>query len=302
MGGRGFAIFGKTTALAYLDFFKIYTATNAFLKRQTMDQASVVIIGSGLAGYTVARELRRLDGTVGIQIFTSDDGGFYSKPMLSNGFSAKKTAASLLLQPAVKMAEQLRATIHTDCSVDAIDSGAQTVTVNGKQIRYGKLVLAVGAEPIRVPIKGSGAKDVVSVNNLTDYHHLLQRLSGKKRIAILGAGLIGCEFANDLCSAGYEINLIDPGSSPLGRLLPTEIGIRMSDAFTAAGIKLHTNTVCESIEQTDAGFQVSLQNGAAFAADVVISAIGLRPRSTLAATAGITVNRGIVVDRHLQTN
>lgn len=265
-------------------------------------QAPVVIIGTGLAGYTVARELRRLDSSVDIQIFTGDDGGFYSKPMLSNGFSANKTAASLLTQPAVKMAEQLRATIHADQVVDSIDCVNRTVSVNGSRQSYSKLVLALGAEPVRLPLQGSGADEVVSVNNLSDYHALFQRLEGKKKIAILGAGLIGCEFANDLCAAGYEVSLIDPGPSPLGRLLPGEIGTRMAQALSAAGIDLHANTVCQSIERTQEGLQVSLENGVTLCADVVISAVGLRPRAALAASAGIAVNKGIAVDRYLQTD
>ncbi|NYT85167.1 FAD-dependent oxidoreductase [Pollutimonas harenae] len=265
-------------------------------------EAPVVIIGTGLAGYTVARELRRLDSTVEIQMFTGDNGGFYSKPMLSNGFSAKKTAANMLTQPAVKMAEQLQAEINTDQTVDAIDYAHQTILTRGVERSYSKLVLAVGAEPIRIPLQGNGVDAIVSVNNLSDYHVLLQRLEGKKSIAILGAGLIGCEFANDLCSAGYEVSLIDPGPLPLGRLLPAEIAEHMAQALLAAGINLHAGTVCSSVESASDGFLVSLQNGTKLHADVVISAVGLRPRAELATKAGIKVNKGIEVDRYLQTS
>ena len=109
----------------------------------------ITIIGSGLAGYTVARELRKLDKTTALVIVTADDGRFYSKPMLSNALASGKSAESLALSDATQMQTQLNAVIHTYARVSAIDRVAHCTTMNGVSMPYSKLVLALGADPMR---------------------------------------------------------------------------------------------------------------------------------------------------------
>jgi rubredoxin---NAD+ reductase len=187
-----------------------------------MSQQPVVIIGSGLAGYTVAREFRKLDTETPVIILSEDHGGFYSKPMLSNAFAQKKSAESLLMKDAAKMAAEIKIEVRANAKVSAIDPQHKQLTVNSGVVSYSKLVLALGADPIRLPIEGEGAEAVVSVNDLDDYRRFREAVEGKKDIAILGAGLIGCEFANDLVGAGYKVQVIDLAPQLLGRLLPPE--------------------------------------------------------------------------------
>jgi rubredoxin-NAD+ reductase len=167
-----------------------------------MRHPPVVIIGSGLAGYTVAREFRKLDGEAPLVMLSSDHGGFYSKPMLSNAFAQKKDTDALLGKGAVQMAEELNLDIRAHAKVTSIDVTQKQVVVNGETVPYSKLVLAMGADPIRLPLQGDGADGVLSVNDHGDYRRFREAIEGKKNIAILGAGLIGCEFANDLAGAG----------------------------------------------------------------------------------------------------
>src|SRR5690349_15393450 len=115
---------------------------------------SVVIVGSGLAGYAVARELRKLNTEIPITMLSADHGGFYSKPMLSNAFSFNKTPASILNSDAVQMASQLNICIRPYCRATAIDHTESTVTLaDGGGIYYDQLVLALGADQVRLPLQ-----------------------------------------------------------------------------------------------------------------------------------------------------
>lgn len=267
-----------------------------------MSQQSVVVIGSGLAGYAVARELRKLNGDIPITMLSADHGGFYSKPMLSNALATGKTPAAILNSDAAQMTAQLKIEIHTHTRAKEIDQANKVIKLeSGDHLVFSKLVLAVGADPIRLPLSGDAVDDILSVNDLDDYRRFREALEGKKEIAILGAGLIGCEFANDLAGAGYQVRVIDISMQPLGRLLPTEAGKYLHDKLSATGIQFHLNTQTQSIERRGHRYRLILVDDQVIEVDLVLSAVGLRPRTTLAQTAGIHVNRGIVTNRFLQT-
>ncbi len=267
-----------------------------------MSQQPVVLIGSGLAGYGVARELRKLNSEVPITMLSADHGGFYSKPMLSNAIATSKTPESILNSSATQMANQLHIAIRPNTRVSAIDSVQKVVMLeNGESVSYDRLVLAIGADQIRIPLQGDGINELLTVNDLDDYRHFRFALAGKKQIAILGAGLIGCEFANDLVSAGYEVHVIDISTQPLGRLLPAEGGRFLQDKLTAIGIKFHLKTITQRIDRVGDRLNLSFDDETQLEVDLVLSAVGLRPRIQLAKAASIEVNRGIVTDRYLQT-
>jgi rubredoxin-NAD+ reductase len=262
----------------------------------------IVIIGTGLAGYTTARELRKLDKHTPLTLISADDGRFYSKPMLSNAFAQGKTAEQLAAQDVAQMQTQLNATILAHTRVSGMDTVQHMLTCDGKTLPYSKLVLALGADPIRAPLQGEAADSVLSVNDLADYARLRQALAGGKTVAIIGAGLIGCEFANDLCAAGFSVHVIDPNPTPLNRLLPEAAGAQLRAALTKLGAKWHANTKAVSVNHAQDACLVTLSDGAVLEVDVVLSAIGLKPRVALAQQAGIKIARGIVTDRYLQTS
>ena len=261
----------------------------------------IVIVGSGLAGYTLLKEIRKRDPETPVTLVTADDGAFYSKPNLSNALTAGKTAATLAGASAEKMAADLNATIPTHTRVTAIDTLGQRIRTGNVELEYGKLVLALGADPIPHGLGGDGAASVLAVNDLADYGAFRSAIDGKRRVTVLGGGLIGCEFANDLAHAGFDVDVVHLGGWPLERLLPVEAGQRLADSLAALGVRWHFGRTAKSIEPTASGYQVGLDNGEAIAADVVLSAIGLRPRTQLAQAAGIPVGRGIQTNRLLET-
>jgi len=261
----------------------------------------IVIVGSGLAGYTLLKEIRKRDAGVAVTLVTADDGTFYSKPNLSNALIAGRSAAALASASAEKMAAEQNATILTRTRVVAIDTSAQRIDSDRGELRYSKLILALGADPFPHGLAGSGAADVLSVNDLDDYAAFRSAIDGKKRITVLGGGLIGCEFANDLVHFGFAVDVVHLGDWPLERLLPVEAGQRLADSLAAIGVTWHFGRTGKSVDKAADGYVVTLDNGESLAADVVLSAIGLKPRTQLAQSAGIPVGRGIQADRLLQT-
>lgn len=151
----------------------------------------------------MARELRRLDRDVAIDIITQDDGTYYSKPALSNAFAMKKTLEELPLRSCTQMEQDLKVRVLNNMIVDSIDINNQRIVTSRGHSTYSSLVLAVGSQSVRLPTS-SEKRMTWAVNNLNDYSAFRKSIFGKKRIAIIGAGLIGCEFANDLALAGMK--------------------------------------------------------------------------------------------------
>jgi rubredoxin-NAD+ reductase len=265
----------------------------------------IIIVGAGMAAYNLARELRKQDGDRPLLIIARDGAGSYAKPMLSNAFALGKDAPDLISASVDAMAAQLKATVLPHTSVTAIDHTSQTISTSAGAFRYSALVLALGAQPIRLPMAGSGAADVLSVNNLDDYAVLraqLARQDGPARVAILGAGLIGCEFADDLSGAGHHVTLVDPNPRPLAALAAPGLSQALTEAWQQRSIALRLGTTATAIERHDGALHVWLADGSTVAADIVISAVGLRPDTALAAASGLATRRGIVVDAYGQTS
>ncbi len=264
--------------------------------------SAIVIIGSGLAGYTLIREIRKLDKEAPITLVTREPGYFYSKPMLSTALATKKEPENLISTSSENMATQLNINILSQTDVNAIDTNQQIIVTTKGNLSYGKLVLALGADQIRIPLQGDAATQVLTVNDLEDYAAFRKAISGKKKVSILGAGLIGCEFANDLVLGGYEVDVIDLAPQALGRLLPEAAAHELQDRLTKAGVRWHFGTTVGSISNGDDSLIVELTNGQKLLSDVVLSAVGLKPRLDLAKAAGISTNIGIAVNRELQTS
>jgi rubredoxin-NAD+ reductase len=193
------------------------------------------------------------------------------------------------------------------------------------------LVLATGAQPIRSAVKGNAAEQVLSVNSLTDFGLFFSRLTetqaahsgdaaagllaGSKTVLVIGAGLIGCEFANDLLQAGHRVHVVDPSECPLASLLPLGASLQLQEALQALGAHWHFGTRVEAVDVLDAtdatgarpassaaALCATLADGTQVQADLVLSAIGLRADTTLASAARLQCERGIVVDVFLQTS
>ena len=300
----------------------------------------IIIIGAGLAGWTTAREFRKLDATTPVVMITADSGDFYAKPTLSNAFAQKKAPEQLVVTPAAKMAETQNVTLLAHTRVLSFDPYVKTVTFDKDGVvssfDFSSLVLATGAQPIRVPVSGDAAEQVLSVNSLDDFtsfYEVLKLTSNRRfdclnsyennskigneneasvpvKIVIMGAGLIGCEFANDLVNAGYPVSVVDPASRTLSALLPETASEQLRQALKDLGVQWHFGTTVQAVNQSanqpdkdaESELLVTLANDQTIPADVVLSAIGLRADTRMALVAGLACERGIQVDTALQTS
>ena len=270
----------------------------------------MVIVGAGLAAWTVVRELRKLDAQRRIVMLSSDSADFYAKPTLSNALAQKRSAEQLVTTPATKMAETLQVQLLAHSTLRSLDTVARTLsyddaTGQSQSMGYGDLVLATGADPIRLPLAGSAAAQVQSINHLQDLARFHQALgAAPQTVLVIGAGLIGCEFANDLLLGGYTVHVVDPSPRPLALLLPAGAGEQLQAALQAQGVAWHLGTTVQSLDAhaPSGRLQAVLADGSSVQVDAVLSAVGLRASAALASAAGIVCERGMVVDAHLQTS
>lgn len=263
---------------------------------------ALVIVGTGLAGYNLAKEFRKLNAERPLILISRDDGRNYSKPMLSTGFTKNKAADELAMNSLEQMREQLKADIRTGVSVNAIDRVAKTIQVEGEIIEYGDLVLALGADVFRPALGGDGIERVYAVNDLQDYARFREVVAGKKKVVIIGGGLIGCEFANDLSNGGFQVEVVEPVGRVLPALLPERASEAVANGLSSLGVKFHFGHSVKGVWEDGEGVAVELSNGERISGDLVLSAIGLRPRTQLALNAGLKVERGIAVDRFLRSS
>jgi rubredoxin-NAD+ reductase len=263
----------------------------------------LVILGTGHAGYALAREWRRLDADTPLLLITQDDGASYYKPDLSKAFAAGKDADALVKATAADLARELKADIRTNTAVTRIDPSSHRIFLGGDEAAtYGKLVLAVGAEPIRVPMLGEPAA-ALPVNNRADYAQFRAQLTPGCRVLIIGAGLIGCEFANDLAAAGFRVTVVDVATRPLARFLPQQCGETLQNALAQIGVSWRLGVSVSTLRAPAGGPKsATLTDGSTIEADVVLSAVGLRPNIALAKAAGLACGIGVTVNEMMRTS
>ena len=262
----------------------------------------IIIIGTGLAGYTLAREFRKLDKSTPLTLISSDHGGFYSKPMISSALASNKSAGDLITTTADQMAIQLNAEIVTHTNVNSIDAPGKSISFSTQTRRFSKLVLALGARQRDLTLSGDGAAAVMTVNDVDDYGRFRGALENARNVVIVGAGLVGCEFSNDLLRAGFNVHLVSHSELPLDRLAPPPIGAALKAALVDEGVHWHGGATATSAHRQGNALRMTLSDGADVVADVALSATGLIPKTELATRAGIAISRGIVADRYLNTN
>lgn len=272
----------------------------------------IVIVGAGLAGVTLAKELRKLDPNRAITILTEDSGEIYSKPMLSNALAQEKTPDALVTASPEKFASQFNVGLRGKVRVLGLDPEAHTFTFTEagasepQTESYGQLVLATGAHPRPMALDGTASDALLRVNNLRDYALFREKIAGKRHVAVLGGGLVGCEFANDLHAGGYEVSLVSTGRTLLGGLAPPELGDCLVHSFEREGIRVCFNGRATAIDRAapDAAHDLHLacETGAPIGCDAVLAATGLLPDAMLARDADLHVEHGVLTDACCRTS
>lgn len=263
------------------------------------DVGTVVVIGAGHAGFAAAEAVRKQHPNLPVLLLSEDAGDRYSKPRLSVCVSMTIPPSALVLEPASAVAARLGIEVRPNVRVHRIDTAAKVLVTSAGPITYGRLILATGAEPIRLPWFDD---EVLSINHLADLERLASRLQQRRRVAIIGSGLIGCELANDLTRAGHEVTVLTNGPYPMDRLVPQPVGEALQQALQAKGVQWRTGVTVASHSRSGAADGLVLGDGELIQADVVIAAIGLRPSLELPRAAGLACAQGIVVDHDCRSS
>lgn len=264
-------------------------------------QKGIVIIGAGLAGWAVVDAIRALDTDANITLISSDSADRYHKPMLSVAFSQGKTRTDLVRTTGEQSTQEKSITLLAHTFVTNIDSHTKTLSTTRGQVHYDKLVLAIGANPAYPPTID---KDKAwHINHLDKFSQLYPRLTTPSNIAIIGAGMVGVELAEDLTNAGHKVSLIDVSPRPLSAILPKIAGERMLSALQKLGITWLGFSMVQGVAVNEQGYEISLFDCAsdsttALPFDEIIVATGLVVDDRLPSRAGVDFDKrtGICVN------
>ena len=260
---------------------------------------SVVIIGGGAAGNAAAETLRQ-EGYAGqITVLSADADRPCDRPNLSKGFLAGTAPAEWIPLRAPEFYEEQRIDLRLDTTVTTIDvAGRQIHLADGSSLPYGALLLATGAEPVRLDIPGATLDHVYYLRTHADARALVAKAGTAKRAVVIGASFIGLEVAAALRSRGLDVHIVAPDEIPMARILGTDVGTFVRGLHERHGVTFHLGTTVAAIEPQT----VRLKNGEELQADFVVVGIGVRPALKLAELAGLAVDRGVTVDAYLQTS
>jgi 3-phenylpropionate/trans-cinnamate dioxygenase ferredoxin reductase subunit len=261
--------------------------------------SSIVIVGGGAAGLAAADMLRR-DGYDGpISMISADADAPVDRPNLSKDYLAGEAQDDWIpLWPPELYAER-RIDLVLGTRVELIEPGTRTVLLeDGSRREYGALLVATGADPIRLPIPGAETTTVLYLRTFQDSRAIVARVQSAKQVAVVGASFIGLEVAAALRTRGVGVTVIAPESLPLARVMGDELGGFIQRLHEAHGVVFHLGQTVASID----GRRIALSGGTSVDADCVVVGAGVRPSVALAERSGLRVDRGIVVDEYLQTS
>ena len=259
----------------------------------------IVIVGGGAAGFAAAEMLRRRQYQGEIVVLSSDDAPPVDRPNLSKDYLAGSAPEDWVpLRPASFYSDNA-IDLRLGATVAGIDVGAREVALaGGDKIRFDRLLLATGAEPVRPSIPGAKPSDVLVLRSLADSRAIIERARTARRAVVLGASFIGLEVAASLRAREIEVHVVAPEARPMERILGPEFGAFIRALHEEHGVVFHLQNTASAVD----GKKVRLSGGSAVDADFVVAGLGVRPRVELAERAGLKVDRGIVVDAHLETS
>jgi NADPH-dependent 2,4-dienoyl-CoA reductase/sulfur reductase-like enzyme/nitrite reductase/ring-hydroxylating ferredoxin subunit len=259
----------------------------------------VVIVGGGAAGFAAAEMLRR-EGFAGhIAMLSTDTAPPCDRPNLSKDYLAGSAPEDWIPLRAANFYADQGIDLQLKTEVGAIDPARREATlIDGRILRFDKLVLATGAEPVRLSVPGAGEPHVHTLRSLDDSRAIIAGAASAHRAVVIGASFIGLEVAAALRSRGLEVDVVAPEQIPMARILGPELGAFVCALHQEHGVRFHLGQTVAGIERRI----VQLSGGSTLQADIVVVGIGVRPRVELARRAGLTVDGGVMVNEYLETS
>ncbi len=271
---------------------------------------NTVIIGSGIAGITLAEELRKLAPSQPVTVLTRETHGYYSRPMLSHGFSREDVETKIVLRPFAALRD-IGIEVREGTDVVAIDRQRQELAFRyggtEDRLTYRHVVFATGSDAL-IPRPFQAQRELFYVlNSLDDLIELRRLRAGIRdqnrvpRWAIIGGGLIGCELASDLAKVGDRVTLFHALPRLMERQLQPGDSAALAELLEKSGAELRLDAAVQGFARAESGHVVRLAQHDESGFDCIVAACGFSPRVQLARASGLAVNRGIVVNEFLTT-
>ncbi len=267
--------------------------------RSASSPASVVIVGGGAAGLAAAEMLRRegYDGT--LTMLSADDSPPCDRPNLSKDYLAGTAPEDWIPLRPPEFYVDRRIDLKLDSRVASLDVQRRSVQIEGgAEHAFDALLIATGAEPVRLDIPGAARSQLHYLRTFADSRSIVAKAASAQCAVVVGASFIGLEVAASLRARGVDVHVVGPESVPLERVMGSEVGQFVRDLHEARGVAFHLGRTVSRID----GPRVTLSDATAITADFIVLGVGVRPAVALAERAGLAIDRGLVVDEYLQTS
>jgi NADPH-dependent 2,4-dienoyl-CoA reductase/sulfur reductase-like enzyme/nitrite reductase/ring-hydroxylating ferredoxin subunit len=259
----------------------------------------IVIVGGGAAGFAAAEMLRREQYAGSIVLISDDDAAPVDRPNLSKDYLAGTASEDWVPLRPDDWFQDNDIEMHLATKVSRIDPRAGEVELSGgDRVPYDRLLLATGAEPVRLKAPGGDLAHVHTLRTLADCRGLIAAAQEARRVVVIGASFIGLEVAASLRARKREVHVVAPEKRPLEKVFGPQLGDVVRALHEEHGVAFHLENSVEAIDKS----RVTLKGGATLDADLVVVGIGVRPRIALAEAAGLKIDRGVVVDEYLATS
>ena len=259
----------------------------------------IVVIGGGAAGFAAAEMLRRQHFEGDIVIVSDDDAPPVDRPNLSKDYLAGNAPEDWVPLRGEGFYTEQNIDLRLKTGVTHVDVAARKVALgDGSTLAYDRLLLATGAEPVRLPLTGMDLPHVYTLRTLGDCRNIIARATTTRRAVVMGASFIGLEVAASLRARGIEVHVVAPEKRPMERVLGPQMGDFVRSLHEEHGVIFHMEDTATEIDAR----QVTLKSGGTISADLVVAGVGVRPRLALAEKAGLAIDRGVTVDEYLETS
>jgi NADPH-dependent 2,4-dienoyl-CoA reductase/sulfur reductase-like enzyme len=264
----------------------------------TAEPEKIVIIGGGAAGFAAAQMLRRQGYQNSIVMLSSENALPYDRPNLSKDYLSGMIPFEYVPLKDESFYEKNHIETRLGRAVRELDVRARQVVLASEAIPYDRLLLATGAEPVRLTIPGADQPHVRTLRSLADCQAIIERAKAARRVVVIGASFIGLEVAAALRTRNLEVHVVAPDKRPMERILGPDMGTFVRSLHEEHGVVFHLEDKVAVIDEKTVG----LEKGGAIEVDLVVVGVGVRPRLELAEKAGLRLDRGVVVDEYLETS